>query len=291
MNAALWKPVLVAQDKPYDSWHNGDPSVVKVGRRYYMAYSATGHNKDGIPYGQAGDKDSDLDCVMGAVSDDGLNWIRTRAPILIDTANLGAPPIRPGEYLHAEGCYARPSLRREGGAWRLWFDCYTGSDMPMVYAENRGDFMDPDDWKVLRGARNPVLANCPNPDVVRVGDVYFAYGDPGGYEPVEPDDPALRAKFLRPWATRKIMEAISLDGLRWCPLGYVERDPDGQATHVPCAFVDSEGGVSRIILTYGVQVFGSYFYDRIRLRQRSVTRADLAEYRALWRKVYGKAPR
>ncbi|HSV73109.1 MAG TPA: hypothetical protein VLH79_05055 [Chthonomonadales bacterium] len=289
MNPRLWEPVLVAQNRMYDAWHNGDPSVVRLGRRWYMAYSATGHNRDGIPFGRPGDTDSDLNCVMGAVSDDGIRWTRSRAPILMDPANVGAPPMRPGEYLHARGVYHRPSLRREGSVWRLWFDTFTGSDMPMVVAENRGDFLNPDDWRIVRGPDRPALANFPNPDVVRIDDVYFAYGDPGGYEPLVPSDPALAAKMDRAWASRKIMEAISLNGLDWAPLGYLERDADAQANHVPAATAMREGRAHWIYLTYGAQQWGGYFYDRIRMKRRQVTAADLRTYRKLWRTLFPTA--
>ncbi|MBM3493646.1 MAG: hypothetical protein FJX72_04885, partial [Armatimonadetes bacterium] len=47
MNAALWRPTFAPQREAFDSWHNGDPTVVRVGKRYYMAYSSVGHNKDG----------------------------------------------------------------------------------------------------------------------------------------------------------------------------------------------------------------------------------------------------
>lgn len=284
MTPRLWKPVLMAGNEPWNQWHNGDSSVVKVGRRYFMAYSSTGHNQDGIPFGQPGDRDSDLNCIMGATSEDGLTWKPTRAPILIYAPNIGAPLVRPGEYMPADGLYHRPSLRREGGVWRLWFDCFTGTDMPMAYAENRGDFTNPEEWRVLRGHTKPVLANFPNPDVVRVKDVLFAYGDPGGYKPLAP--PA-GTKFDAAWASRKILEAVSLNGLDWCPLGYIERDADAQANEVPVAYVERAGRDHWIYVNYGAQVFGSYCADRIRMKRRRVTAADLAVYRTLWRRAYG----
>ncbi len=286
MNPKTWIPVLVAQGKFYNSWHNGDSSVVKVGAKYYMAYSSTGFNKDMIPFGQPGDTDSDINCIMGAVSEDGINWTPTSYPILIDPRNIGQKPERPGEYMHPYGIYHRPSLMREGKVWRLWFDCWTGKDMPMGYAENHGDFMNPSDWKILRGIDNPVLENYPNPDVVKIKGVYFAYSDPGGYTPLMPTYPSLQAKFLKHWASRKICESVSLNGLDWVPLGFIERDSDGQANQVPVAYVEKEGDASWIYVNYGLQVFGDYRQDRIRMKRRLITDKQLADYRRLWLSRY-----
>ena len=44
---------------------------------------ATGHNRDGIPFGQSGDTDSDISVVMGATSQDGTNWIKSDISTLI----------------------------------------------------------------------------------------------------------------------------------------------------------------------------------------------------------------
>ena len=42
MDPKLWVPVITADNKPYDDWHVGDPSVVYKDGRFYMAFSATG---------------------------------------------------------------------------------------------------------------------------------------------------------------------------------------------------------------------------------------------------------
>jgi len=73
----------------------------------------------------------------------------------------------------------------------------------------------------------------------------YAYGDPSGYSPKSAkglgayggsiDDAAAS------WMGRKIVEAVSLDGLNWVVLGYVDPDPDTPAIHVPQAFVLREG--------------------------------------------------
>ncbi len=289
MNPKLWVPVITAEGTFYDSWHNGDPSVVKHNGKYYMAYSSTGFNKDMIPYGQPGDTDSDISCVMGAVSTDGINWKRTPYPILIDPRNIGQSTIKPGEYMHPYGLYHRPSLMREGNVWKLWFDCWTGTDMPMGYAENRGDFMNPSDWKIIRGIDNPALTNYPNPDVVKIKDVYFAFSDPGGYQPLTPKYASLAKKFLPSWASRKICESVSLNGKDWVSLGYIERDLGVQGNHVPVAYTEPADNGVWLYVSYAPQIFGDYRMDRIRLKRRLVTYKKLDEYRSCWHKMVNKS--
>jgi hypothetical protein len=140
--------------------------------------------------------------------------------------------------------------------------------------------MNPDDWKVIRAGATPALPQFPNPDVTRVGDVYFAYGDPPTGHP-------------HPWITRKLTEAISLNGRDWLVLGYVEPDADTQAIHVPQALVLPEGDAHRLWVTYACQIGGDveaydYRYNRIRAMSRLITEADLAHYRALWNAEYGE---
>lgn len=266
-DAGRWVPVVCAQDEPYDQWHNGDPTVVKVGDTYHLAYSATGHNLDGIPYGQAGDRDGSILCVMGATSRDGITWTRSAEPILIHREDLGAPGLAHGES-HLLGSYHRPTLLHEEGVFRLWFDYWAGDarGVSVGYAECRGEFLDPDDWEVLRAGDEPVLAQFPNPDVVRVGDLLLAFGDP----PV--------GHTGHGWIDRKITLAASRDGLAWEVLGHLEPDPGVPATHVPEAYVEPEGDGYRVWLTYATQRGGEpydYMYDSLRLMSRVYTRADL----------------
>ncbi len=265
---ASWAPVLSAGDAYYDEWHNGDPSVVRVGRDYYMAFSSTGHNTDGFLFGAEGDVDGSILCIMGATSTDGVTWTKTDAPILLNPNDLGASHIPEGE-AHLHGSYHRPSLLYEDGVFRLWFDYWAGpvQGTSMGYAENRGDFMRPEDWTVTRAGDAPCLPQWPNPDVVRVGDLYYSYADPTGYAP-------------HVWTGRKLAEAVSRDGLVWTVLGYVEPDPDSAATHVPQAVVlDDAEGRTWIYLFYACQRGGDpydYRYDRIRWMRREVTEEERA---------------
>lgn len=259
MTPSVWRPVVSAQHTYYDQWHNGDPSVVRVHGRYYMAYSSTGFNKDGIPEGQRGDTDGDYCCVMGATSQDGIHWQRSPAPIAEHKEDYGAPSVPAGT--HNYGIYHRPSLLFEAGSYRLWFDYFIpGKGLAMGYAENHRDFLNPADWKVIRAGDNPCLQEWPNPNVVRVGRMLYGFSDPGGYD-------------THPWKGRKIAEAVSTDGLHWRVLGYVDPEPDTPAIHVPEAFVWREGKTTWLYVFYACQVGGSpynYHYDRIRYMRRKV---------------------
>jgi hypothetical protein len=270
MTPALWQPVITAQQTFYDAWHNGDPSVVKVKDRYYMAYSSTGNNRDGKPYGDPADTDGSLLCIMGAVSKDGIRWERSKAPILMHAADVGAKTVPEGDS-HLYGSYHRPSLLYENGRFRLWFDYWTEKGVTMGYAENRGDFLDAGQWKVIRAGKEPCLEEFPNPEVVRVGDLLYAYADPSGYG-------------SHPWTSRKIGEAVSKDGLNWVFLGYIETDPDAPAIHVPEALVRKEGRDYRLFLFYACQIGGEpydYRYNRIRVMHRVLTRETLRRDRQL----------
>jgi len=269
MTPARWVPVIAGGDRYYNNWHIGDPSVVRVGDTFHMAYSATGFNLDGIPYGRPGDTDSDISCIMGATSDDGLRWRISDAPILVDAANIGQAPVEPGGYQHPTGIYHRPSILHEDGRFKIWFDsCVYGKPCMMLYAENVGDFMNPADWKILRGMDNPCIYEFPNPDVVRVGDVYYAYADPGGH----PGDG---------WTRRKTTEAASINGRDWILLGYIDADDDVQANHVPEATVIKDAGKTWIYLAYAGQRRGDFRYGCIRMRRREITPDELERITAL----------
>lgn len=283
MDPSLWVPVIAAQDEFFDEWHNGDPAVVRHEGRYYMAYSSTGHNLDGLmshhvgPDGE-GDTDGSILCVMGAVSDDGIHWERTAMPILMNPDDVGGATVD-GHDIHMFGSYHRPSLMRQDGVWRLWFDYWGGDAMggSMGYAENHGDFMDPDQWVVLRAADFPLLAQFPNPNVVRVGDLYFAYSDKAGYD---------HLGHAAGWTGRKIAEAVSTNGINWIILGYMQPDEDAAANHVPEALVLEEDGEPALYLFYATQRGGppgayDYQYDNIRYRRRHFAPGELDYYRAL----------
>lgn len=263
-----WKPIFSPLGTYFDEWHNGDPSVIKVGGKYYMAYSATGHDKDRVPEGASGDTDGDFYCIMGAVSTDGINWERSKVPILVYEEEYGKRE-KDGDVV-LFGTYHRPSIMYEDGKFKMWFDYWTPWGICMGYAENEGDFLNAEDWKLIKYGRNPCLKEFPNPDVVKVKDVYYAFSDAGGYE-------------LHEWRGRKITEAVSLDGLNWKILGYVQPDNDTPAIHVPEAIVLTEDGKIWLYVFYGCQVGGERDYDfrynRIRVMKREVSEEEISFFK------------
>ena len=75
-------------------------------------------------------------CVMGAASADGINWKKTKFPLLIgknDSANPKPNPNRMADF-------HRPCLRWEDNKWKLWFDYWLpGGGVCMGYAEKESD--------------------------------------------------------------------------------------------------------------------------------------------------------
>jgi hypothetical protein len=253
-----WVPVLTANTKPYDAWHNGDPSVVFHDGRYYMAYSATGPDADGVRYGEPGDTDGDLYCVMGAVSDDGIHWRRSVTPLAINPSDIGAAGDRATDAVIG-GMYHRPSLMFDQGHWRLWFDYWLSNGVAMGYAEgNASEFLQ-GNFHIVRAGNEPLLPEWPNPSVVKAGGKYYCFSDPSGYGVG--------------WAGRQLAEAESRDGIHWNILGYLPPDADTPACQVPSAVVLRDAGRDCLVVFYACQKGGEpydYRYDRIRYMKRAL---------------------
>jgi len=265
MTPAKWVPVLHASERWYEAWHVGDPSVVQKDGTFYMAYSAT--SKD---FGRvAGYPAMMVQCLMGAVSRDGIEWEKTDSPILIRAEDTASPKPEPGRI----GDFHRPSLHWQDGKWRLWFDyALPGKGISMGYAENAEDFMKPGAFKVMHDLREPLLENWPNPEVIRVGRTYQCFSDPRGY-PIEPGESG--------WKSRQLREAVSRDGMSWKKLDYIPPDEDADACHVPQALVTTIQGRTWLYLFYATQIGykkrdGTYHYqyDRIRAMRRPVGTSD-----------------
>ncbi len=268
MTPAKWRPVFEPRDKPYDQWHNGDPTVVLRNGTYHMAYSSTGFNADGIGEGRPGDTDRDILCVMGAISKDGIRWKRSREPLLLNKDEIGAAH-GPGSTF-VNGMYHRPSLLWDGGRWRMWFDYWAGpknGGCSMGYAECSGDFLNPTAWRIVRASDRPLLPCWPNPEVVKVGDKYYGFSDP----PIPGRGPG--------WPARQIAEAVSDDGIHWTVLGHVAPDPDTPANQVPTPFVDDTTDPRRIVVFYSCQIGKdpknpnkpyNFRYNRIRYMWRPI---------------------
>jgi len=202
---------------------------------------------------------------MGAVSEDGIHWRKTENPLLHreeDTANPKPAPERIGDF-------HRPSLHWDEGKWRLWFDYrQPGRGSCVGYAENSGDFMKQGGFTVQHDLRKPLMENWPNPEVVRIGNMYHCFSDPHGY-PTKPGQSG--------WMRRQLREAVSVDGLSWKKLDYIAPDDDADACHVPQALVTKIDNKEWLYLFYATQIGykkndGKYHYqyDRIRGMRREI---------------------
>ena len=265
MNPEKWVPVIHASERWYEAWHVGDPSVVLHEGNYYMAYSATSRHfgkRDGYPATM-------VQCLMGAVSNDGIHWEKTERPLLIreaDTPDPGPDPDRIGDF-------HRPSLHRDGGKWRLWFDYWLpGKGVCMGYAENDGDFGRTGAFKIQHDLRAPLIETWPNPEVIRIGKEYHCFSDPPGY-PTKKEESQ--------WKSRQLREAVSADGVHWKKLPFIPPDADADACHVPQALVTTIDGRVWLYLFYATQIGykkndGAYHYeyDRIRAMRRAIDNSE-----------------
>ena len=255
MNPSKWVPVITAQNKYYDQWHNGDPSVVKVGGTYYIAYSATGFDKDGIDAGQPGDTDGAFNNIMGAASLDGITWQKRSSPLLAAPTEYGSADNGQNRMYH------RPSLMYENGKFRLWFDHWdTAHGLSMGYAElsmpnpSSAAFLNAA-WTPLYIGSQSLIYQFPNPAVIHIGNTYYAYADTPQY---------YDAGSGGEWTARKITEATSPDGINWTVRGYINPESGCAADHVPEPYYVGDG---KIYLTYGCQKGGTpydYTYKEIR---------------------------
>jgi hypothetical protein len=267
-NPALWVPVISARNTYYDQWHNGDPSVVKKDGVYYIAYSSTGFNTDGKQDGTTGDTDGDILCVMGARSTDGINWIRSAAPLLLYSGDIGHRPLYEQSATYT-GTFHRPSLMFDGDHWRLWFDYWApgpkGVCMGLAECASGADPMVPANWTIVHDLATPIIQEWVNPTVVKFDGVYHSFADPSGYN------------NMPGWPNRQCREATSTDGVNWTKVPFfVDPDPDTQANQVPQASVLHVAGRVWLYMFYACQIGGpldnyNYRYDRIRAMRRDIT--------------------
>ena len=274
-----WQPVLTCQDVWYDSWHVGDPSVVYKDGRFYMAYSSMGCDEDMIPDHYEGDTDGNASCIMGAVSEDGSHWTRSEKPLLVWEGEKG--------YVEAEdrnswyGGHQRPSLMFEDGIWKMWFDY---KENQIGYAQCEGDFLT-GQWTEVRGGSQPLLTGV-DFDVVKIGSVYYAYGDPYiDWYKIKDDEIPYYSDDASKWSQRQIVEYQSLDGINWTATGWFRPDEGYDAIQIPQVFLDHKE--NRVCIFYATQRGkreSSYYdwrWDNIRMMYRDVELFDTgAEYSA-----------
>lgn len=261
MSPKHWQPVLHASDRWYEAWHVGDPSVVYKDGKYYMAYSATSKHfepREGYPATM-------VQCIMGAVSADGINWTKTKQPLLITEGDTRDPKPNPDRI----GDFHRPCLHWHEGKWRLWFDYWVpGQGACMGYAENAQAFGKAGGFTVQHELEKPSLQYWPNPEVIKIGETYHCFSDAPGYP---------TKAGASPWQGRQLREAVSEDGIHWTKKGFIAPDEDAEACHVPQALVTTIDGKRWLYLFYATQVGTSrndgkyhYQYDRIRAMKRLV---------------------
>lgn len=268
MNPSKWVPVIHASERWYEAWHVGDPSVVQHDGKFYMAYSATSlHFSE-----RAGYPAAMVQCIMGGVSHDGIHWEKTTQPLLFvesDTADPQPNSLRIGDF-------HRPSLRREDGRWRLWFDYWIpGKGVCMGHAENEMNFESPGAFRLSHPLAQPLIQDWPNPDVIRIGSRYHCFADPPGY-PIDSQESS--------WKSRQLREAISDDGVHWRLLDFIAPDSDSDACHVPQVLLTEIDGHKWLYLFYATQIGYKkndqqyhYQYDRIRAMRRPVANLNGAD--------------
>jgi hypothetical protein len=240
MSPSLWQPVMVRSNNKYDFIHNGDPSVVYKDGRFHMAFSSVGiDNRHETNY--------IVNCVMGAVSEDGIEWQKSKAPLLIWEKELeegwkAGEPTPP-----SMGGYHRPSLLwdDEENLWKIWFDYYLpGTFLSMGYAVNRTDFMEPGNWKVIRAGEEPLLRNWPNPEVVKIKGRYYAFSDA----------PHFGTARGGPQNDRRIVMAVSETGLDWRIIGHILPEDERFGTHLPQTYVEETDGTLYLYIFYSMVI-------------------------------------
>jgi hypothetical protein len=272
-----WVPIITCEDDVYDNFHVGDPSVVYQDGVYYMAYSAMG--LDVYNANETNAWDDTASCIMGAVSTDGINWVKSSAPLLIWEDEIGMDErlccnAQNDIYF---GGYQRPSLMYDNGTWKIWFDYFAGynsnNGVSVGYAENDGAFLT-GTWRVLTGDTTPLINYFVDIDVVKIGDIYYAYGDPFLYaKGIWDNEISIDSAE---WSYRQIVELQSYDGLDWEVTGYFRPDSDSPTNQIPQVFLDHKTGhVCIFYANQGGMENGVYNWHWVQLRYMF---KDISEY-------------
>ena len=240
MSPSRWVPVMVRANNKYDMIHNGDPSVVYKGGIFHMAFSSVGiDNRNETNY--------IVNCVMGATSEDGIEWNKSKKPLLIWEKELEEGWKADEPKPPSVGGYHRPSLNwdKEERLWKIWFDYYLpGTFLSMGYAVNSTNFAEPDNWEVLRAGEEPLLRDWPNPDVVKIHGKYYAFSDA----------PYFGSTLGGPQNDRRIVMAVSDDGLNWRVLGHIMPEDERFGTHLPQTYVEEIDGTLYLYVFYSMVI-------------------------------------
>ena len=245
MNPFYWYPVIMPSNTWFNSWHIGDPSVVYKDGTLYMALSSMGADADLIPTHKAGDKDGNSSCIVGATSTDGINWTVSDKPLIVWENEKGFDEDTRGDKYY--GGHQRPSIMFEDGKWKMWYD-FRGNQVG--YAECNGDFIN-GTWTEHKTGATGLLTGV-DFDVIKIGSIYYAYGDPYmSWVGVKDRDIPYYSNDSSQWSQRQIVEYQSYDGLNWIPTGYFLPDEDYDANQIPQTFIDHKTG--RIYIFYATQ--------------------------------------
>jgi len=245
MNPFYWYPVIMPSNTWFNSWHIGDPSVVYKDGTLYMALSSMGADEDLIPTHKAGDVDGNSSCIVGATSTDGINWNVSDKPLIVWENEKGFDEDAKGDKYY--GGHQRPSIMFEDGKWKMWYD-FRGNQVG--YAECNGDFIN-GTWTEHKTGATGLLTGV-DFDVIKIGSIYYAYGDPYmSWVGVKDRDIPYYSSDSSQWSQRQIVEYQSYDGLKWVPTGYFLPDADYDANQIPQTFIDHKTG--RIYIFYATQ--------------------------------------
>jgi len=186
MQPYFWCPVFTCSTDPsawYDNHHIADATVVWADGRFHLMASSQGSDVDG-KFGDfdAADTDGYSGCAVGAVSSDGISWTKAEGPLLVWENEKGFDENAVGGWYTGKGYYGalgQPSLLYDDGVWKCWFT-YNASVMSARwgYAENHGDFLDPDDWQFIKYYDDPTnILGSTDFDVIKIGDKYHAFAN------------------------------------------------------------------------------------------------------------------
>lgn len=261
MKPFYWQPIITCGDTWYDSWHVGDCSIVYEDGVFHMAFSAMGCDEDGIPSHKPEDTDGNASCIMGATSEDGIHFVKSAAPLLVWKDEKGYNE-KLNDYASNFGGYQRPSIMREDGIWKCWFDFGAGQAGSRIgYAVNRGDFMNAADWEyvsIVQDAEHQSDAHKltlgVDMEVVKIGSIYYGYGDPytKWFNISDPGIPSYSTQMdVWEWSNRQIVEYQSTDGIDWKVTGYFLPDTGVDANQIPQPFIDHKN--NRLCIFYATQ--------------------------------------
>jgi len=261
MQPYFWCPVFTCSTDPsawYDNHHIADATVVWADGRFHLMASSQGSDVDG-KFGDfdAADTDGYSGCAVGAVSSDGISWTKAEGPLLVWENEKGFDENAVGGWYTGKGYYGalgQPSLLYDDGVWKCWFT-YNASVMSARwgYAENHGDFLDPDDWQFIKYYDDPTnILGSTDFDVIKIGDKYHAFANTWiNYYGLTYD--YLDNYPLADWrnmGSTCLTHFISSDGIDWAPVGYFYPDDGTPANN--CSQVMYDPKTNNICLFYAV---------------------------------------